>query len=169
MASPVASSLASSPAESCETAAIGSATGRFAQFMSRTPLVNREIGWLSFNERVLQEAADPEVPLIEPQFVICSSSLEELLPRSRGHAPAHGRRRHQLAQDGVRRAQESPSFNTEMVPRSVGVSRPCSRRRAALENEGISIVDEEAARRAPRVRAEILTTWSGPASSRHPR
>src|SRR5689334_9140336 len=65
--------------ESCETAAIGSATGRFAQFMSRTPLVNREIGWLSFNERVLQEAADPEVPLIERlKFVgICSSNLEE--------------------------------------------------------------------------------------------
>src|SRR5262249_46606300 len=67
------------PPESCETAAIGSATGRFALFMSRTPLVNREIGWLSFNERVLQEAADPEVPLIERlKFVgICSSNLEE--------------------------------------------------------------------------------------------
>ncbi|HEX6791927.1 MAG TPA: polyphosphate kinase 1 [Candidatus Krumholzibacteria bacterium] len=47
--------------------------------MSRTPLVNREIGWLSFNERVLQEAADPEVPLIERlKFIgICSSNLEE--------------------------------------------------------------------------------------------
>ena len=41
--------------------------------------MNREISWLSFNERVLQEAADPEVPLIERvKFLgIYSSNLDE--------------------------------------------------------------------------------------------
>ncbi len=41
--------------------------------------INREISWLSFNERVLQEAEDPEVPLIERiKFIgIFSSNLDE--------------------------------------------------------------------------------------------
>jgi polyphosphate kinase len=42
-------------------------------------LRNKELSWLSFNERVLQEADDPGVPLIERiKFLgICSSNLDE--------------------------------------------------------------------------------------------
>ena len=42
-------------------------------------LINKELSWLSFNERVLQEADDPGVPLIERiKFLgICSSNLDE--------------------------------------------------------------------------------------------
>lgn len=45
----------------------------------QTKYVNREISWLSFNDRVLQEAADPTVPLIERlKFMgIYSSNLDE--------------------------------------------------------------------------------------------
>lgn len=43
------------------------------------PLINREVSWLAFNDRVLQEAADKTVPLVEriKFLAIFSSNLDE--------------------------------------------------------------------------------------------
>jgi polyphosphate kinase len=46
---------------------------------SETPLLSRELSWLAFNYRVLQEAKDPRVPLLERLnfMAIFSSNLDE--------------------------------------------------------------------------------------------
>ncbi|MGE5811604.1 MAG: polyphosphate kinase 1, partial [Ignavibacteria bacterium] len=47
--------------------------------MTEYPLFNRELSWLSFNHRVLQEAKDPAVPLYDriKFLAIFSSNLDE--------------------------------------------------------------------------------------------
>lgn len=50
-----------------------------AEAVEKSPLFNRELSWLEFNARVLAEAENPEVPLLERlKFVaITSSNLDE--------------------------------------------------------------------------------------------
>lgn len=51
----------------------------YTEYFHRKPFKNRELSWLSFNERVMQEARNPEVPILERlKFLgIFSSNLDE--------------------------------------------------------------------------------------------
>lgn len=58
---------------------MGKATGRSWGKKLSGPLMDRDLSWLSFNERVLQEAQDTRVPLLERLkfLAIYSSNLDE--------------------------------------------------------------------------------------------
>ena len=114
--------------------------------MSRTPLVNREIGWLSFNERVLQEAADPEVPLIERlKFVgICSSNLEEFFRvrvATLQRMVDAGISSHKMVYGEPKKVLHS--IHEMVLAQRERFETVFAQARTALENEGISIVDEK--------------------------
>ena len=60
----------------------GRAVGFALEGMSRLVVpryFSRELSWLEFNQRVLDEALDPKTPLLERVkfFCICSSNLDE--------------------------------------------------------------------------------------------
>ena len=104
-------------------------------------LLDRELSWLSFNARVLQEAADPTVPLLERLFfcgVFASNldeffkvrvaSLRELLRLGKKDARTLGYNPHRLLHDIHRTVLDQLRVVHPCAPRRF---RPLSRRWAS--------------------------------------
>src|SRR5918992_1493712 len=71
----------STPEEPSNIVALPSASenGQHSRFSAPEYFINRELSWLEFNRRVLEEAQDPTQPLIERVkfLTIFSSNLDE--------------------------------------------------------------------------------------------
>lgn len=110
---------------------------------AKSKYVNREISWLSFNQRVLQEAADESVPLLERlKFLgIFSSNLDEFY---RVRVATYKR----MVNAGISKALgESPKKVLNQIQKTVIKLRDqydavFSKVLAELENENIYMINE---------------------------
>lgn len=109
------------------------------------PYIPKEISWLNFNERVLQEAANPDNPLLERiQFLgIFSNNLDEFY-RVRV-ANLHRIEREEGPRQktmGVTVRSLIRDIKKRVLERAEDFNRIAAQLFTALENEGVHIIDE---------------------------
>ena len=125
---------------------------------SAPPYINRETSWLAFNGRVLQEAMNPDVPLLERLkfLAIFSSNLDEFfrvrVASLRSLLRLKKKKIGRLGFDPVRLLEDIHRIVTEQQEQFGAVFR--DEILPALEAEGIFLVDET---RVPAVHHAALT------------
>ncbi|WP_114967117.1 RNA degradosome polyphosphate kinase [Alkalilacustris brevis] len=109
--------------------------------------INRELSWLAFNRRVLDEARNPRVPLLERlrYLSISATNLDEFytvrvaglreLARSGNTTPAA---------DGLSPAEQLVEINRDARTLMAEQQQVCTGLRAEMEEAGISIMTREA-------------------------
>jgi len=108
-----------------------------------TLFFNREIGWLQFNERVLEEAEDPGHPVLERVkfFAICGSNLDEFfMVRVSGLRRQLGRPVTRAPADGLTPAEQIQAVVQRMDPLLERYGRCWGNLVAELHKAGIRIL-----------------------------
>jgi polyphosphate kinase len=111
--------------------------------MSERTLLNRELSWLEFNRRVLEEAEDPSVPLLERVkfLAIVSSNLDEFfMVRMAGLREKAREQREEQCDDGLTRGEQVELIGesvADLMERQAQCARECLHE---LEKLGIRII-----------------------------
>jgi len=149
----LAASNAEAPAVSNDLAAIKAIPDRF---------FNRELSWLTFNQRVLEEARRLEYPLLERlRFLsISGNNLDEfLMVRVAGLAGQVRRHIAEVSIDGLAPPQQLAAIRDEVMRLESMQQDIWLELREALEGEGIFVVGDRAGRDLDPVQARWLRDY----------
>jgi polyphosphate kinase len=118
---------------------------------------NRELSWLAFNRRVLEEAENPHHPLLERvRFLsISANNLDEFyMVRVAGLKGQVRERVRVISQDGVTPSEALEQVNAAAAVLMQDQQREWRRLRKALSGEGLEVIDPDAVTKAERAKLE---------------
>ncbi len=115
-------------------------------FQGGNRFYNRELSWLQFNSRVLEEAANPNHPLLERLrfLAICASNLDEFyIVRVAGLREHIAEGIAEVSQDGFTAKEQLARINEMVAELSKGQHDQWTELREALDAEGVQVLDRD--------------------------